>query len=42
MTRAQAIDLVMAIQDTVLHQDHLNAFLPRLLTGLAPTIQNAG
>jgi len=42
MTRAQAIDLVLALQDTVLHQDHLNAFPPRLLNGLAPTIENAG
>ena len=41
LTRAQAIHLVRAIQDTVLHQDHLNAFPPRLLNGLAPTPENA-
>ena len=41
LTRAQAIHLVQAIQDTVLHLDHLNAFPPRLQSGLAPSIENA-
>ena len=41
LTRAQAIHLVRAIQDCVLHQDHLNAFPPRLLNGLSPTPENA-
>ena len=41
LTRAQALDLVTAIQDTVLHQDHLHAFPPRLTSGLRPTPENA-
>ena len=41
LTRSQALDLVMAVQDTVLHQDHLHAFPPRLTSGLRPTPENA-